>query len=120
MLHTLLSVLFATVRLAILDQLTLEPDNPKCNPLSEGGGSRTMMVILGAAFTFLAIAYSTTRAATQGSSIGTNQPSGAIRLDTEQGEDHSLVTAEPSERRRMRMEALQAAVEAGYRLSRSN
>src|SRR5277367_691709 len=113
MLHTLLSVLFATVRLAILDQLTLEPDNPKCNPLSEGGGSRTVMVILGAAFTFLAIAYSTTRAATQGSSIGTNQP-GSIRLDAEQGEDHDLVTTEPSERRRMRAEAFQAAVEAGY------
>jgi hypothetical protein len=72
-----------------------------------------MMVILGAAFTFLAIAYSTTRAATQGSSIGTTQ-SGAIRLDTEQGEDHGLVTNEPSERRRMRAEALQAAVDAGY------
>jgi serine incorporator 1/3 len=72
-----------------------------------------MMIILGAAFTFLAIAYSTTRAATQGSSIGTNQP-GGIRLDTEQGEDHSLITNEPSERRRMRTEALQAAVEAGY------
>jgi hypothetical protein len=97
-----------------LYKLTLEPDNPKCNPLSEGGGSRTMMVILGAVFMFLAIAYSTTCAATQGSSIGTNQPSGAIRLDTKQGEDHSLVTTEPSERRRMRMEALEAAVEAGY------
>ena len=71
------------------------------------------MVILGAAFTFLAIAYSTTRAATQGSSIGTSQ-SGPIRLDTEEGEDHSLVTNEPSERRRMRAEALQAAVDAGY------
>jgi len=71
------------------------------------------MVILGALFTFLAIAYSTTRAATQGSSIGTGQ-SGGIRLDAEQGEDHSLITNEPSERRRMRAEALRAAVEAGY------
>jgi serine incorporator 1/3 len=71
-----------------------------------------MMVILGAVFTFLAIAYSTTRAATQGSSIGTNE-SGAIRLDAEQGEDHGLITNEPSERRRMRTEALQAAVDAG-------
>ena len=72
------------------------------------------MVILGALFTFLAIAYSTTRAATQGSSIGTGQ--GQVRLDTEQGEDHSLITNEPSERRRMRQEALQAAVDAGYPL----
>lgn len=72
------------------------------------------MTILGAMFTFLAIAYSTTRAATQGSSIGTNQPSGAIRLDTEPGEDHGLISNEPSERRRMRAQALQAAVEAGY------
>jgi serine incorporator 1/3 len=68
------------------------------------------MVILGAAFTFLAIAYSTTRAATQGSSIGSHE--GAIRLDSEQGE--GLITNEPSERRRMRAEALQAAVNAGY------
>jgi len=89
-----------------------EPDNPQCNPLSKARGSRTLTVILGAAFTFLAIAYSTTRAATQGSSIGTNQ-SGAIRLDTESAEDHNLVSSEPSERRRMRVEALQAAVEAG-------
>jgi serine incorporator 1/3 len=72
-----------------------------------------MMVILGAVFTFLAIAYSTTRAATQGSSIGTSQ-SGQIRLDEEQAEDtHGLITTDPSERRRMRMEALQAAVDAG-------
>ena len=71
------------------------------------------MVILGAVFTFLAIAYSTTRAATQGSSIGTNQ-SGAIQLDTEAGEDHGLISNEPSERRRMRAEALRAAVDAGY------
>jgi serine incorporator 1/3 len=70
------------------------------------------MVILGALFTFLAIAYSTTRAATQGSSIGTQ--SGPIQLsDAEQGEDHSLITTQPSERRRMRAEALRAAVEAG-------
>jgi serine incorporator 1 len=71
-----------------------------------------MMVILGALFTFLAIAYSTTRAATQGSSIGGTQPS-AIRLDAEQGEDHGLITSEPSERRRMRADALRAAVDAG-------
>jgi len=74
------------------------------------------MVIVGAVFTFLAIAYSTTRAATQGSSIGTGQ-SGAIRLDAEQGEDHTLISNEPSERRRMRAEALRQAVEAGYNLS---
>jgi serine incorporator 1/3 len=71
------------------------------------------MVILGAMFTFLAIAYSTTRAATQGSSIGTQ--TGNIQLsDAEQGEDHSLISTEPSERRQMRTEALRAAVEAGY------
>jgi serine incorporator 1/3 len=91
----------------------LEPDNPRCNPLSEARGSRTAMVILGAMFTFLAIAYSTTRAATQGSSIGTQ--TGNIQLsDAEQGEDHTLITTEPSERRQMRTEALRAAVEAGY------
>jgi len=94
--------------------MPLEPDNPQCNPLSKAAGSRTLMVILGAAFTFLAIAYSTTRAATQGSSIGSHE--GAIRLDSEQGE--GLITNEPSERRRMRAEALQAAVNAGYHPSR--
>ena len=78
------------------------------------------MVILGAMFTFLAIAYSTTRAATQGSSIGTNQSDGGIRLDAEAGEDHGLISNEPSERRRMRTEALQAAVDAGYLISINN
>jgi serine incorporator 1/3 len=96
--------------MSAIDNTNTEPDNPQCNPLSNVHGSQTLTVFLGAAFTFLAIAYSTTRAATQGSSIGTNQ-SGAIRLDS--GDDRNLVSSEPAERRDMHVEAVQAAVEAG-------
>ncbi|GAA5869221.1 hypothetical protein JCM3774_003983 [Rhodotorula dairenensis] len=43
-----------------------DQQNDKCNPLqSRAAGARTGMVVLGAVFTFLAIAYSTSRAATQ-------------------------------------------------------
>ncbi len=64
--------------------------------------------MIGAVFTFLAIAYSTTRAATR---------TGGIRSDTDEGYvaigQIENVTAEPSEQARMRREAVQAAVEEG-------
>jgi len=69
--------------------------------------------VLGALFTFLAIAYSTTRAATRTGGIG-NRASGAgyIAVGSETGE-HDLVANEPEERARMRRQAVQDAVESG-------
>ncbi|CAI4219868.1 unnamed protein product [Parascedosporium putredinis] len=57
----------------------------------------------------LAVAYTTTRAATQ--SLGLGGSSGGIRLPED--DEHDLVTQQPSARREMRAEALRRAVEEG-------
>lgn len=96
-----------------------------CNPITNGStGARTTTVVLGAMFTFLAIAYSTTRAATQTRALsGKKKGAGAIRLPTTDvdgvlGGEHGevgLVTQQPGGQRKdsMRYQALLAAVEAG-------
>lgn len=84
-----------------------EPDDRSCNPLVRSRGTRNASIVLGAIFTFLAIAYTTTRAATQSSTI-TTASSGYDQVANE----HTLVTQEPS-RSAMRIAALRAAVESG-------
>ncbi|CAO3664278.1 unnamed protein product [Umbelopsis ramanniana] len=49
----------------ILSAVANEPNDKQCNPLRKSVGPQTTSVVLGAIFTFLAIAYSTSRAATQ-------------------------------------------------------
>lgn len=49
----------------ILSAVANEPNDKQCNPLRKSAGPQTTSVVLGAIFTFLAIAYSTSRAATQ-------------------------------------------------------
>lgn len=93
-----------------------------CNPLHNGtvSSTRTTTVVLGAVFTFVAIAYSTSRAATQSRAlVGKNKSGGAVALtegDDSLG-DHGLVTAQPSRIDTPRYQALLAAVEAGYVIS---
>ncbi|CAG8540051.1 11950_t:CDS:2 [Funneliformis caledonium] len=53
----------------ILSAVVNEPDDNLCNPLKRSRGTRTTTIVIGALFTFLAIAYSTSRAATQGALI---------------------------------------------------
>jgi hypothetical protein len=88
----------------------------QCNPLHRDG-TKTTTVILGALFTFLAIAYSTTRAATQSKALVGKKAGGAIALPTtgEEGADdhHPMVTNQPRRKDPMRYEAMKAAVEAG-------
>ncbi|RIA87423.1 serine incorporator/TMS membrane protein [Glomus cerebriforme] len=50
----------------ILSAIANEPEDNICNPLTRSRGTRTTTIVFGALFTFLAIAYSTSRAATQG------------------------------------------------------
>ncbi|ESK93006.1 membrane protein [Moniliophthora roreri MCA 2997] len=95
-------------------------ENSSCNPLRNGStgaaGTRTTTVVLGAIFTFLAIAYSTTRAATQSRAlVGKRKP--GVQLD---GADHleahaelGVVNTQPSRMESPRYQALLAAVEAG-------
>lgn len=93
-------------------------DNGKCNPLHANGGTKTTTVVIGALFTFLAIAYSTSRAATQSKAlVGRNQRAGNIALPTETAEEDGevrLVTSQPKGRKdEMRYQAILAAVNAG-------
>ncbi|CAI2175354.1 15693_t:CDS:2 [Funneliformis geosporum] len=53
----------------IMSAVVNEPDDNMCNPLTRSRGTRTTTIVIGALFTFLAIAYSTSRAATQGALI---------------------------------------------------
>lgn len=89
-----------------------------CNPLRRGTvqGTRTSTLVLGAVFTFLAIAYSTSRAATQSKAlVGNKRKEGAIILepDSDDNSTHHLITSQPSKTQSPRYQALLAAVEAG-------
>ncbi|KAI0925844.1 hypothetical protein AcV5_008465 [Taiwanofungus camphoratus] len=96
-------------------------EHETCNPLRRGGsgtveGARTTTVVLGAIFTFLAIAYSTSRAATQSRAlVGKGKKSGAVQLPVDD-DDHAemgVVSTQPSRTESPRYQALLAAVEAG-------
>jgi len=88
-----------------------------CNPIHNGGegsGTQQTTVVLGALFTFLAVAYSTTRAATQGRAlVGKGQKSGTIHLTSDGDHEVGLVTTQPSKKDNPRYQAILAAVQAG-------
>ncbi|EEH05886.1 DNA mismatch repair protein pms1 [Histoplasma capsulatum G186AR] len=98
----------------MLSAVSMEPDDRQCNPLVRARGTRTASIVIGAIVTMLTIAYTTTRAATQGIALGSN---GARNNYSRLGQDemeHGLVTQQPGlSRREMRAEALRAAVESG-------
>ncbi|KAG1055145.1 hypothetical protein G6F43_002878 [Rhizopus delemar] len=50
----------------VLSAVANEPNDKECNPLRKSQGPQTTSIVLGALFTFLAIAYSTSKAATRG------------------------------------------------------
>lgn len=93
----------------------------KCNPLHARGGTQTTTLIVGALFTFLAIAYSTSRAATQSTALvgkgqreGTSYGAIALPHDGEEEGEVRMVTNQPKGRRdEMRYQAILAAVNAG-------
>lgn len=94
-------------------------DDGHCNPIQKAaGGTKTTTVVLGALFTFVAIAYSTTRAATQSKAlVGKGHRAGAIALPDDGGAEDGevpLITNQPKGRRdEMRYQAILAAVNAG-------
>jgi hypothetical protein len=95
-----------------LSAVSMEPDDNNCNPLIRSSGTRTVTIILGAIVTMATVAYTTTRAATQGIALGSKGGHGYIELGADDNE-HGLVTQQPNSRREMRAEALRAAVESG-------
>lgn len=90
-----------------------------CNPLHKSAGAtQTTTVVIGGVFTFIAIAYSTTRAATQSKAFAGGQKKAAIALGDENeigglGSGTSVVTTQPTPKNTPRYQALLAAVEAG-------
>jgi len=87
-----------------------------CNPFNSGAasGTRTSALVLGAALTFIAIAYSTTRAATLSRALVGKKRNGEIHL-SDDGDAHEvgLVSSQPGRTETPRYQALLAAVEAG-------
>jgi len=87
-----------------------------CNPFTRSSTTGTTTVVLGAVFTFLAIAYSTTRAATQSRAlVGTGKKGSAIHLpiDDEAQSEMGVVSTQPGRTESPRYQALLAAVQAG-------
>ncbi|MCJ1408574.1 hypothetical protein MMC19_002649 [Ptychographa xylographoides] len=96
-----------------MSAVSMEPDDKQCNPLIRARGTRTASIVIGAIVTMLTIAYTTTRAATQGFALGSSGGHAYAKIGDEEVE-HGLVDQQPiSARREMRAEALRAAVEAG-------
>ncbi|GBC00799.1 hypothetical protein RclHR1_03980015 [Rhizophagus clarus] len=94
----------------ILSAVANEPDDNMCNPLTRSRGTRTTTIVIGALFTFLAISYSTSRAATQGKALITK--SDYHPLNTASAVP--LVTSQPEGfPNNMRSDTLTAAVESG-------
>ena len=91
--------------------------NPVCrNPLHErASATRTTTVVFGAIFTFIAIAYCTSRAATQSRALVGKRKGGAIQLGNDTGSDTgvTMTTSQPSRTETPRYQAMLAAVEAG-------
>ncbi|CAG8498473.1 10678_t:CDS:2 [Paraglomus occultum] len=95
----------------IVSAVVNEPDDNLCNPLIRSRGTQTATMITGALFTFLAIAYSTSRAATQGKALITKSDYHPLNTATAV----PLVTNIPngSSPSSGRSDALLAAVESG-------
>ncbi|KAI0783609.1 serine incorporator/TMS membrane protein [Abortiporus biennis] len=94
-------------------------EHETCNPLRRHGGgvqgTQSTTLILGAVFTFLAIAYSTSRAATQSRALVGKKKYGAVQLPDDDGHHSELgiVNTQPGRTETPRYQALLAAVEAG-------
>jgi len=93
-----------------MSAVSMEPDDKHCNPLIRAQGARTTSIVIGAIVTMLTVAYTTTRAATQGVALG-GKGGKSVRLPED--DEHDLVTQQPDSRREMRAAALRQAVEEG-------
>ncbi|KAF5871022.1 putative serine incorporator protein [Botrytis fragariae] len=92
-----------------MSAVSMEPDTKHCNPLIRAQGTRATSIIIGAIVTMLTVAYTTTRAATQGVALGGK----GKRIALPEDDEHDLVTQQPDSRREMRAAALRQAVEEG-------
>lgn len=88
----------------VMSAVSSEPDDKYCNPLIRSKGTRTASVVLGAFFTFIAVAYTTTRAAAN---------SAFIDLDTAIDTSDGYISSQPNIRNEMRYQAIKQAVDEG-------
>ncbi|KAI9271998.1 serine incorporator/TMS membrane protein [Sporodiniella umbellata] len=79
----------------VLSAVANEPNDKECNPLRRSIGPQTTSVVLGAVFTFLAVAYSTSRAATQDGAFISK--SGRPKLSQELSDTASAVPLMPNQ-----------------------
>ncbi|KAI9760383.1 MAG: hypothetical protein M4579_001679 [Chaenotheca gracillima] len=96
-----------------MSAVSMEPDDKQCNPLIRANGTRKVSIIMGAIVTMLTIAYTTTRAATQGVTMGSRGNGAYAQVAQDEEAHHNLTTQQPNTRREMRADALRAAVESG-------
>ncbi|KAK2746782.1 hypothetical protein FQN57_002824 [Myotisia sp. PD_48] len=96
-----------------MSAVSMEPDDKQCNPLLRARGTRTASIVLGAIVTMLTIAYTTTRAATQGIALGSGSGSNSYAKLGQDEMEHGLITQQPRYTRREMRAALHAAVESG-------
>lgn len=92
-----------------------EPDDKQCNPLIRNTGTRTASILIGAIFTFIAVAYTTTRAAANSafSHDSDNSNTNYIGSQYDSVADVMVQTQQPKARNEMRVEAIRQAVEQG-------
>lgn len=88
----------------VMSAVSSEPDDKYCNPLIRSKGTRTASVVLGAFFTFIAVAYTTTRAAAN---------SAFIDFDTSIDTPDGYISSQPNVRNEMRYQAIKQAVDEG-------
>lgn len=88
-----------------LSAMASEPDDKLCNPLVRTSNTRKLSVVLGALFTFISVAYTTTRAAANNALRGS---SGSITLY-----DDIEYSGINQSRNQLRLEAIKQAVEEG-------
>lgn len=91
-----------------MSAMASEPDDRQCNPLVRSNGTRRASVIIGSLFTFITIAYTTTRAAANSAfNTSSDQP---IYLG---GDDEIEYEGIGQSRNQLRLEAIRQAVEEG-------
>lgn len=98
----------------ILSAVANEPDDQHCNPLTRSRSTRNTSLALGALFTFLAIAYSTSRAATQGRALITKSDYAPLNASVAVPLTSTMdVEAGARNAKTGKSDALYAAVESG-------
>ncbi|SCV00344.1 LAME_0G09076g1_1 [Lachancea meyersii CBS 8951] len=90
-----------------MSALASEPDDRQCNPFVRSDKTRKFSVVLGSLFTFVAIAYTTTRAAANSAFNSSDQH---IFLD---GDDDIAYEGVGQSRSQLRIEAIRQAVNEG-------